>query len=88
MFVQANWHIKIEKQRNGMVPSHEQTCYYNNAKKLVQDYNESDVDNKVQILYKMNSLIPRMYRINIPSLITDDFIDTVLYQIEKSIHWL
>jgi hypothetical protein len=31
LFVQANWHIKIEKQKNGMVPSHEQTRYYNNA---------------------------------------------------------
>jgi hypothetical protein len=59
------------------------------TKKLVQDcYNESDIDNKVQILYKINSLLPRMCRINIPSLITDDYIDTVLFQIEKSVHWL
>jgi predicted DNA-binding protein (UPF0278 family) len=59
------------------------------TKKLVQDcYNESDIDNKVQILYKINSLLPRIYRINIPSLITDDYIDTVLFQIEKSMHWL
>ena len=53
--------------------------------KLVRDcYNESDIDNKVQMLYKINSLLPRMYRINIPSLI----IDTVLFQIEKSMGWL
>ena len=57
--------------------------------KLIEDcYNESDVDNKTQILYKINSLLPRIYRINIPSLITDDYIDTVLFQIEKSMHWL
>jgi hypothetical protein len=37
LFVQANWHIKIEKQKNGMVPSHEQTRYYNNAS--LQQYN-------------------------------------------------
>jgi hypothetical protein len=52
--------------------------------KLIEDYyNESDIDNKVQILYKVNSLLPRMCRINIPSLITDDYIDTVLFKIEK-----
>jgi hypothetical protein len=57
--------------------------------KLVQDcYNESDIDNKVQILFKINSLLPKMCRINIPSLITDDYIDTALFQIEKSVRWL
>jgi hypothetical protein len=55
--------------------------------KLVQDcYNESDIDNKVEILFKINSLLPKICRINIPSLITDDYIDTVLFQIEKSIY--
>jgi hypothetical protein len=59
------------------------------TKKLVQGcYNESDMDNKVQILFKIKSLLPRMYRINIPPLITDDCIDAVLFQIEKSMHWL
>ena len=57
--------------------------------KLVEDcYNESDIDNKVQILYKINSVLPKMCRINIPSLITDDYIDTALFQVEKSSHWL
>ena len=52
--------------------------------KLIEDcYNESDIDNKVQILSKINSLLPNAFRINIPSLITDDYIDTVLFQIEK-----
>jgi hypothetical protein len=51
---------------------------------LIEDcYNESDIDNKVQILYKINSLLPRLCRINIPSLITDDYIDTVLFHIEE-----
>ena len=57
--------------------------------KLIEDcYNESDIDNKVQILFKINSLLPKMCRINIPSLITDDYIDTALFQVEKSTHWL
>ena len=32
---------------------------------------KSDIDKKVQILFRINSLIPKMCRINIPSLITD-----------------
>jgi len=57
--------------------------------RLIEDcYNESDIDNKVQILYKVNSLLPKMCRINIPSLITDDYVDTALFHIEKSTHSL
>jgi len=53
--------------------------------KSIEDcYNESDIDNKVQILYKINLLLPKICRINIPSLITDDYIYTALFQIEKS----
>jgi hypothetical protein len=53
-------------------------------KKLVEDcYNEQDIDKKVLILYKINSLLPRSYCIDIPSLITDDYLDTALFQIEK-----
>jgi hypothetical protein len=43
-------------------------------------------DKKVQILYKINSLLPKPCCINIPSLITDDYIDTALYRIEENIH--
>ena len=57
--------------------------------KLVEDcYNESDVDNKIQIMLKINLLLPKMCRINIPSLVTDVYINTALFQIEKSMHWL
>lgn len=55
--------------------------------KLVDEcYNESDIDKKVKILYKINSLLPMSCSINIPSLITDDYVDTALYRIEKRIH--
>lgn len=55
--------------------------------KLVEDcYEEEDIDKKVQILYKINSLLPTPCCINIPSLITDDYIDTALYRIEENIH--
>ncbi len=55
--------------------------------KLVEDcYEEEDIDKKVQILYKINSLLPKTCCITIPSLITDDYIDTALYRIEENIH--
>ena len=44
--------------------------------KLIQDcYDEVDIDKKIQILYKINSLLPKTRCIEIPSLITDDYID-------------
>ena len=55
--------------------------------KLVEDcYEEEDIDKKIQILYKINSLLPKSCCINIPSLITNDYIDTALYKIEENIH--
>jgi hypothetical protein len=63
------------------------TTEYTIIAKLVEDcYEEEDIDKKVQILYKINSLLPKPCSINIPSLITDDYIDTALYRIEENIH--
>ena len=63
------------------------TTQYTIIAKLVEDcYEEEDIDKKVQILYKINSLLPKSCCINIPSLITDDYIDTALYRIEENIH--
>jgi predicted DNA-binding protein (UPF0278 family) len=47
--------------------------------------NESDINKKINLLYKINSVLPRPYQVNIPSLITDDYIDTALYRIHKNI---
>ena len=44
------------------------------------------MDNKVQILYRINLLLPKSCCINIPSLVTDDYIDAALYRIEENIH--
>jgi hypothetical protein len=61
--------------------------YHAVISKLVEDcYEEEDIDKRVQILYKINSLLPKICCINIPSLITDDYIDTALYRIEENIH--
>ena len=56
------------------------------AKPVEDCYDEVDIDKKIQILYKINSLLPKTCCINIPSLITDDYIDTALYMIEENIH--
>ena len=62
------------------------TAIHHSSIKLVEDcYNESDIDKKVQILYKINSLLPKTCCIDIPSLITDDYIYTALYRIEENI---
>ena len=47
--------------------------------------NEPDINKKINLLYKINSVLPRPYQVNIPSLITDDYIDTVMYRIYKNI---
>ena len=60
---------------------------YTTIAKLVEDcYEEQDTDKKIQILYKINSLLPESCRVNIPSLITNDYIDIALYRIEENIH--
>ena len=60
---------------------------YTTIAKLVEYcYEEQDIDKRVQILYKINSLLPKSCRINIPSLITNDYIDIALYRIEENIH--
>jgi hypothetical protein len=47
--------------------------------------NESDINKKTYLFYKINSVLPKPYRVNIPSLITDDYIDTALYRIYQNI---
>jgi hypothetical protein len=46
--------------------------------------NESDIDRKIQLFYKINSMLPEQYKPNIPSLITDDYIDTTLYRVHQN----
>ena len=47
--------------------------------------NEPDINKKTYLFYKINSVLPKPYRVNIPSLITDDYIDTALYRIYQNI---
>jgi predicted DNA-binding protein (UPF0278 family) len=54
------------------------------SKLIEQCSNEPDIDKKIQLFYKINSLLPKPYQVNIPSLITDDYIDTALYRIHQN----
>jgi hypothetical protein len=46
---------------------------------------EPDINKKINLLYKINSVLPGRYQVNIPSLITDDYIEIALSRIHKNI---
>ena len=53
--------------------------------KLIEECNnEPDIDKKIQLFYRVNSILPSTYQGSIPSLITDDYIDTTLYIIHHN----
>lgn len=54
------------------------------SKLIEQCTSEPDIDKKIQLFHKINSSLPKQYRVNIPSLITDDYIDTALYRIHQN----
>jgi len=54
----------------------------NDISKLAEECNnEEDVDRKVEILYRINSMLPKPYQLTIPSLVTDDYINSALWRI-------
>ena len=58
----------------------------NTVSKLIEECsNESEINKKTYLFYKINSVLPKPYRVKIPSLITDDYIDTALYRIYQNI---
>ena len=46
--------------------------------------NEEDVDKKIEIMYKINSMLPKSYQLTIPSLVTDDYVNSALWRICQS----
>ena len=74
-----------------MTSSQSQKIFSNNQKntlsKLIEECsNESNIDRKIQLFYNLNSMLPISYQINIPSLLTDDYINIVLYRIHQNLH--
>ena len=64
-----------------MTSSQSQEIFTNNQKrntlsKLIEECNnESDIDKKIQLFYNLNSMLPLSYQVNIPSSLTDDYIN-------------
>ena len=54
---------------------------------LVHDcYEQKDMNMKIETLYKINSMLPKLLQLKkIPSLLTDDYIDNLLYKIEQNL---
>ena len=50
---------------------------------IQQCRHEIDVDKQFEILQKINSLLPKTGRLRLPSLITDDYINTALDTIDE-----
>ena len=74
-----------------MTPSQSQKIFTGNQRntlsKLIEECNnESDIDRKIQLFYNLNSMLPISYQIDIPSLLTDDYINIVLYRIHQNLH--
>ncbi len=49
-------------------------------------YEQKDMNMKIETLYKINSMLPKSLQLKkIPSLLTDDYIDNLLYRIEQNL---
>jgi hypothetical protein len=77
-----------------MTSSQSQEIFTNNQKrnilsKLIEECNnEPDIDKKIQLFYKINSMLPISYQVDIQSLLTDDYINIVLYRKHQNMHKL
>jgi hypothetical protein len=47
---------------------------------------EQDINKRAEILFHINAILPDHHKLKIPSLITDDYIDSALYEIEKKLN--
>ena len=67
-----------------MTSPQSQEIFTNNQKrnilsKLIEECNdESDIDKKIQLFYKINSMLPISYQVDIQSLLTDDYTNIVI----------
>jgi hypothetical protein len=73
---------------SGKLLRSQETLMRSNAKDslstLIEECNnESDIDKKIQLFYKIYSMLPEQYQPNVQSLITDDYIDTTLYRVHQ-----
>jgi predicted DNA-binding protein (UPF0278 family) len=54
--------------------------------KLVEECKgELNIDRKIEMLYAINSMLPKSQQLKIPSLITNDYVYHALYRIEETL---
>jgi hypothetical protein len=54
---------------------------------LIEDCNnEHNLHKRIEILYRINSILPTERQLKIPSLITNAYINTALYRIEETFY--
>ena len=59
--------------------------HFNNILRSIQKCSqEQNIDRKIQILKFVNSLLPNEIQLKIPSLITDDYVEFALYNLEMA----
>ena len=73
---------------NSMMDSQESLAahefqHFDKILKLIEKCSgEQDIDKKIQLLNFINSVLPEEIQLKIPSLITDDYVESTLYNIE------
>jgi hypothetical protein len=45
---------------------------------------EQDIDKKIQLLKSISVILPKEIQVRVPSLITDDYVDSALYNLEMA----
>jgi hypothetical protein len=59
--------------------------YNNRVSELIEQCRtEHNINKKIEILYYINSRLPKSRQLNMPSLITDDYVNSALNNIEAS----
>ena len=59
--------------------------HFDNILRSIQKCNqEQDINEKIQILRFINSVLPKEIQLTIPSLITDDYVESALYNLEMA----
>jgi hypothetical protein len=59
--------------------------HFDNILRFIQQCSqEQNIDRKIQILRFINSLLPEEIQLKIPSLITDDYVESALYNLEMA----
>jgi hypothetical protein len=66
--------------------SAQEVQHFDNILRSIQQYSqEQNIDKKIQTLRFINSLLPNAIQLRIPSLITDDYVESALYNIEMGL---